>query len=81
MQGGCVSSVTQRVNLIIDVCMCLQLCVYSSVDMLYVWVETIRCLLLSLFLYIMELYVLSYYKKHDLIMYKNNGNKHKNAFK
>ena len=60
-------------------CVCLQLCV--SVYMCDVCMEASRCFLLPLFLYIMKLWVLSYYKAHNFIMYKKNGNKSKNVFK
>ena len=38
------------------------------------------CILLPLFLYIMELCLLSCYKAHNFIICKNNGNKNKKVF-
>ena len=45
------------------------------------YMEATRSILLLLFLYIIKVCVLSYYKAHNYIMYKKNGNEHKYVLK
>ena len=61
------------------VCVFTTLC--SDVYVICMCVEAATCILLPLFLYIMKLCVLSFYKTHNFVMYTNNGNKCRNVLK